>query len=1570
MTICQPIPCGGSYFWNIVEPYKNDEYVFIMQSYSGPFRWKSEEYRIVLMCGPNSNGYIIATSTLFSEIFSNWEIITTVYKEKIEKTGLSHFSDTFLIQLYKKLAKKLSQVNAPIFTEEEQNIQPPPQPQQLQTQEAQQPQSQLQPTQEQIEQQQQQQLQQQQQQIVLPTTLEFPRSRDNEEIKLIKQKKVALLFKTLYRSDAMTIIERDYSSSSQWIEWVDESTGMRPIHVAVERMNVPLVKYLIERKADVNIKDNQGWSPLHFSSFAGSLDICQILLDQGNAAVLTISKDGTLPLHYLIRHCYSINVPSSSSSNKDNNNKNNNLSINYGGNGGDCSNGGNNLTLKQKQESNNKLFSILSLLLSKGTPINAKTIRGETALHRACYYGSAQSVKFLHQNGADVNVQNSRGETPLYFAVVSRQREIVKLLIEYGSDVNIGGERSALKAADKTNQNEIYYFLAGFSDEKSVSDSKRDYYNDFENNNNSNNNDNEEDNNNNNHRHNQNNQGNNKNHSMDCCSKIENGQECSCGDLSNTAHPFYPHVFVFIDFPAGTTHCSYCKYLLWGIRKQGFQCEVCSYIVHSRCKRQATLTNTCGIPDSKDTISSSVVNDFLTRSRDQNNPNGFNNEEEEEEVNNNNLDNKRIPQRKQTIRQPLHKQNINRKRLESLYNHFITLDKEKKGSILKKDFEKCLGPIINSSEQLSNALFLGFHPKKHDKMSYVEFLSGVSVLQNSTFDKQIQFSFKMLAGEKGYITVEEFLSILESIYSSLTNLTIVTCNPQSFLKRLFPEFSLSYQRKQKQLLQQQQQQQQLQQQQQQQQQKSSWSSTSPSPSSNNNSLRNSLRLSRAIDNNTNSNHSHNHNNNSNNNEDDLNLDSDSDTDSLPTPSTSPLLFKIGIKNKQQQQPPQSQSQSKLQLQLQPQSQEINQKQEIETLPEEKQIQNGENQSQEINQKEDGENQKELENHKDAEGQKEIIEEQTKVENSVKINTEKHDNSNFIQVNSKKSVRSSIFFAPLDSPEKLNNISSIGNHRSLIRNSSSSVLNNNSNIHNNNESITTPNTTNSTTPMTSATTSTSSSPSSSYKSQSLPDLPSHLPKTPTKSSFINYKNATSISTKPSSSFENGLNSSGIDNSYISKKEKIENDKVFQLNGRIYFKEFKQALSDNLYFVKSLGLVNHYENPLIRETEGNDGLLVNHSSNWVTSQGKDVSIGHVNWELIQYIMIGIRRSAGEAIVLTNRATLKPKDFEMVVEFKYDGWTFKDHYPLPFKKIRERLEIDPKMFMFSLGPERVFGNLLLGNLSVLSEMNSSGKSGSVFFRSTEGDYLIKTIPSHEESILKAVLPTYVQHLQKYPNSLLIKILGCYTLQIKGKAEMKFLVMNNLFFTPLPLSEKYDLKGSIINRKVDKNDLLLPDIALKDQEFHRILDIGPEFKAPLLEQIEHDTKFLESHNICDYSLLVGIHTIDENSPLALSDDVEPDLNNVGDVKKDTWKVLEEEFFKKTSGKISLFQKNFGGILSKNKKEVYFIAIIDTFTAWDWWKKSERALKFLGNDLDKISAVNPTDYRKRFQQYVSKIVQ
>ena len=52
--------------------------------------------------------------------------------------------------------------------------------------------------------------------------------------------------------------------------------------------NLSLLRFLIDNKADVNHKDDLGWTPLHWSAFQGQTDTCKLLI--ANHADVTIEN--------------------------------------------------------------------------------------------------------------------------------------------------------------------------------------------------------------------------------------------------------------------------------------------------------------------------------------------------------------------------------------------------------------------------------------------------------------------------------------------------------------------------------------------------------------------------------------------------------------------------------------------------------------------------------------------------------------------------------------------------------------------------------------------------------------------------------------------------------------------------------------------------------------------------------------------------------------------------------------------------------------------------------------------------------------------------------------------------------------------------------------------------------------------------------------------------------------------------------------------------------------------------------------------------------------------------------
>jgi len=96
-----------------------------------------------------------------------------------------------------------------------------------------------------------------------------------------------------------------------------------------------------------------------------------------------------------------------------------------------------------------------------------------------------------------------------------------------------------------------------------------------------------------------------------------------------------------------------------------------------------------------------------------------------------------------------------------------------------------------------------------------------------------------------------------------------------------------------------------------------------------------------------------------------------------------------------------------------------------------------------------------------------------------------------------------------------------------------------------------------------------------------------------------------------------------------------------------------------------------------------------------------------------------------------------------------------------------------------------MLLGDYIALAELFSSGKSGSFFYYTSDGKFLLKTISKSEFSFLKRLLPNYMNHVHKFRRSTLIsRIYGLHKMQFMKRRgvpdkPLRFVVMNNVFHT-----------------------------------------------------------------------------------------------------------------------------------------------------------------------------------------------
>ena len=349
-----------------------------------------------------------------------------------------------------------------------------------------------------------------------------------------------------------------------------------------------------------------------------------------------------------------------------------------------------------------------------------------------------------------------------------------------------------------------------------------------------------------------------------------------------------------------------------------------------------------------------------------------------------------------------------------------------------------------------------------------------------------------------------------------------------------------------------------------------------------------------------------------------------------------------------------------------------------------------------------------------------------------------------------------------------------------------------------------------------------------------------------------------------------------------------------------------------------------------------------------KGLAVHFGHENWNMVLNMMIGMRLAVGRGDMEISR-NVTAGDFLVKDKFsilpsltnfldsqlskKIETMRFMDYAPFVFRSLRHADGITAEKFLRSVGPEQLMGNLLLGNISSLAQQSSEGKSGSFFYYTADGQFLLKTISRNEKRRLKAMLPDYFAYLQKEPYSLLLRFYGLHSLREKRKRRsgppLYFVVMGNVF-GDFDISKSYDLKGSWVERWAKPGSS-----TLKDKDFMKAnekINISSDARSRLLEQLRKDVEFLSSHGLVDYSLLLGIS---DNSAVSISDEPCTGLS-----------VLP----------------------SADCSRVFTLGVIDILTTFDLTKRAERVFKSIFYDSSGISSMAPNEYGQRFLGFMARV--
>ena len=75
-----------------------------------------------------------------------------------------------------------------------------------------------------------------------------------------------------------------------------------PLHYAADQGHVEIVRLLCDRGADIEVRGNNGWRPLHSAAWKGHISVVKELIEERNAEINARMNDGRTALRLANRY--------------------------------------------------------------------------------------------------------------------------------------------------------------------------------------------------------------------------------------------------------------------------------------------------------------------------------------------------------------------------------------------------------------------------------------------------------------------------------------------------------------------------------------------------------------------------------------------------------------------------------------------------------------------------------------------------------------------------------------------------------------------------------------------------------------------------------------------------------------------------------------------------------------------------------------------------------------------------------------------------------------------------------------------------------------------------------------------------------------------------------------------------------------------------------------------------------------------------------------------------------------------------------------------------------------------
>ncbi|CAF1123799.1 unnamed protein product [Rotaria sordida] len=357
-------------------------------------------------------------------------------------------------------------------------------------------------------------------------------------------------------------------------------------------------------------------------------------------------------------------------------------------------------------------------------------------------------------------------------------------------------------------------------------------------------------------------------------------------------------------------------------------------------------------------------------------------------------------------------------------------------------------------------------------------------------------------------------------------------------------------------------------------------------------------------------------------------------------------------------------------------------------------------------------------------------------------------------------------------------------------------------------------------------------------------------------------------------------------------------------------------------------------------------------------------------IQYTVGGLQAKAAHDVLYQDFLTVEIIHFpregtKTTPAHRFNDFTIRSYAPVAFRHFRELFNIRPDEFLYSI-------------CKPLRELKNPGASGSLFYLTSDDEFILKTVQKKEAEFLKCLLPGYYMNVTQNPRTLLPKFFGLYCYQGDNK-NIRITVMNNLIPSHVYMHEKYDLKGSTYKRRANSEERRKESPTWKDLDFMErhpdglLLDI--ETYNALAKTVQRDCRVLESFRIMDYSFLIGVHHVDVPTDsggdratvnLMLTPNEPTTVQPKRMMYSTPMDTIQVEFDEHNKPDDHLVKT--GGIparTARGQRLLLYVGIIDILQSYQIRKKLEHTFKSVLTDGTQISVTNPSFYSERFQKFL-----